>query len=49
MWGGHANVIVSGEGATPSDFLALACIMRDKVFFRFGVKLEPEVKGLEIP
>ena len=49
VWGGHANVIVSGEGATPSDFLALACIMRDKVFFRFGVKLEPEVKGLDIP
>lgn len=43
VWEGHANVIVSGEGANASDFLALAKIMRAKVLFRFGVSLEPEV------
>ena len=43
VWDGHANVIVRGEGATASDVLALARLMRNRVFFRFGVLLEPEV------
>ena len=43
VWEGHANVIVRGEGATPSDFLALVRLMRNRVFFRLGVMLEPEV------
>ena len=46
VWDGHANVIVRGEGATPSDVLALAGLMRSRVMFKFGVSLEPEVCGL---
>jgi len=46
VWEGHANVVVSGPGATPSDFLALARLMRERVWHRFGVRLEPEVRGL---
>ena len=46
VWEEHANVIVRGEGATPSDVLALAKLMRNRVFFRLGVELEPEVSGL---
>ena len=42
----HANVIVSGPGATPSDFLALSRLMRNKVLFKFGIRLEPEVTGI---
>ena len=47
VWEGHANVIVRGEGATGSDVLALQRIMRNKVFFRFGVRLESEVRGVD--
>lgn len=47
VWGGHANVIVTGADATPSDFLALARLMRNRVQFRLGVVLVPEVIGLE--
>ena len=47
VWDGHANVIVRGEGATPSDVLALARLMRNRVLFRLGVSLEPEVCGLD--
>ena len=46
VWEGHANVIVRGEGATASDVLALARLMRNRVFFRLGVLLEPEVCGV---
>ena len=46
VWDEHANVIVRGEGATPSDVLALAKLMRNRVLFRLGVSLEPEVCGL---
>ena len=46
VWEGHANVIVRGEGATSSDVLALAKLMRNRVRFRLGVDLEPEVCGL---
>ncbi|MBO7721664.1 MAG: hypothetical protein J6T01_04570 [Kiritimatiellae bacterium] len=49
VWSGHANVIVRGEGATPSDVLALATLMRDRVKFRLGVDLEPEVCGVVTP
>ena len=48
VWNEHANVIVRGEGATPSDVLALARLMRNRVLFRFGVALEPEVCGIEL-
>ena len=47
VWEGHANVIVRGEGATPSDVLALAQILAHRVQIRLGVTLEPEVVGLE--
>ena len=47
VWEGHANVIVRGEGATPSDVLALARLMRNRVLFRFGIALDPEVCGIE--
>lgn len=46
VWEGHANVIVAGPGATASDFLALARLMRNRVLFRFGAALESEVAGL---
>lgn len=46
VWAEHANVIVAGEGATSSDILALARLMREKVRYRFGVELEPEIAGL---
>ena len=47
VWQEHANVIVAGPDATPSDFLALARLMRERVRIRLGVVLEPEVRGLE--
>jgi UDP-N-acetylmuramate--alanine ligase len=46
VWEEHANVIVSEPGAQAGDFLALARLMRNRVLFRFGVALEPEVRGL---
>lgn len=46
VWKNHANVIVRGKGATPSDVLALSRLMRNLVFSRFGVKLECEVAGI---
>ena len=48
VWSGHANVIVRGEGATASDVLALARLMRNLVYFRTGVSLEPEVCGVVV-
>ena len=46
VWSEHANVIVRGEGCTASDVLALARLMYLRVFFRFGIRLEPEVCGI---
>ena len=46
VWREHANVIVRGEGATASDVLALARLMRERVRLRFGVALESEVCGI---
>ena len=46
VWSEHANVIVRGEGATNSDVLALARLMHNRVLFRLGVDLEPEVRGI---
>ena len=48
VWSEHANVIVAGEGCTSSDILALARLMARAVFFRTGVRLEPEIRGLEV-
>ena len=47
VWEEHANVIVCGPDAQAGDFLALAMLMRNRVLFRSGVRLEPEVRGLE--
>ncbi len=47
VWREHANVIVAGEGATSSDILALARLMREKVRFMFGVLLDSEICGLD--
>ena len=48
VWHEHANVIVRGADATPSDVLALARLMRNRVLFRFGVSLTPEVTGIDL-
>ena len=48
VWQEHANVIVAGDGATSSDILALARLMAAAVRDRFGITLEPEVRGLEV-
>ena len=48
VWSEHANVIVAGEGCTSSDILALARLMARAVFFRSGIRLEPEIRGLEV-
>jgi len=48
VWEGHANVIVAGEGCTSSDILAVARLMAARVRNRFGIALEPEIRGLEV-
>ena len=48
VWQEHANVIVAGPDATASDFLALARLMARAVFFKHGIRLEPEVCGLAV-
>ncbi len=47
VWGGHANVIVAGDGCTSSDILALARLMAARVRDRFGITLVPEIAGLQ--
>ena len=46
VWQEHANVIVAGDDCTSSDILALARLMSARVRARFGVVLEPEIRGL---
>ena len=48
VWQEHANVIVAEEGCTSSDILALARLMAARVRDRFGIALEPEIRGLEV-
>jgi len=48
VWEEHANVIFAEEGCTSSDILALARMMSLAVLHRFGIKLEPEIHGLQI-
>ena len=40
----HANFIVNLGGANADDVLALMAEMRQRVFERFGVELEPEIR-----
>lgn len=47
VWEKHANVIVLEDGGSASDFLALAQMMRERAYFRTGIELEYEVRGLE--
>ena len=39
-------MIVAEDGCTSSDILALARLMAARVRDRFGVVLEPEIRGL---
>jgi UDP-N-acetylmuramate dehydrogenase len=48
VWSEHANVIVAKDGCTSSDILALARLMAARVRERFGVSLQPEIRGLEV-
>ena len=40
----HAGFVINKGGATASDILSLIELIRNTVFDRFGVKLEPEVR-----
>jgi UDP-N-acetylmuramate dehydrogenase len=40
----HANFIVNLGGASADDVLALMAEMRQRVFERFGIELEPEIR-----
>jgi UDP-N-acetylmuramate dehydrogenase len=40
----HANFIVNVDGASADDVLALMAEMRNRVFERFGIELEPEIR-----
>jgi UDP-N-acetylmuramate dehydrogenase len=40
----HANFIVNLGGASADDVLALVAEMRKRVFERFGIELEPEIR-----
>jgi UDP-N-acetylmuramate dehydrogenase len=42
----HANYIVNEDGAKAKDVLALMAEIRDKVYAKTGVLLEPEIKVL---
>ena len=46
VWEEHANVIVADEGCVSSDILALSRLMALAVRERFGIALEPEIRGL---
>lgn len=48
VWKEHANVIVAGKGCTSSDILALARLMALLVLEKYGIRLEPEIRGLEV-
>ncbi|MBR4172462.1 MAG: UDP-N-acetylmuramate dehydrogenase [Kiritimatiellae bacterium] len=45
----HGNIIAVDSGVTASDVLALVQWMRGRVEKRFGVRLVPEIDGLEEP
>ena len=44
VWDGHANFIVNTGDATSIDVLNLMCEMKRKVFDKFNIELEPEIK-----
>jgi len=44
----HANFIVNLGGASADDVLALMAEMRKRVFERFGIELEPEIRVIDL-
>ncbi len=38
----HANMIVAQDGATSADIIAVARVMQERVYERFGIVLQPE-------
>jgi len=42
----HANIIINNGAATCNDVLALAAIMKQAVYKRFGIELSEEVRHL---
>jgi UDP-N-acetylmuramate dehydrogenase len=42
----HANFIINRGQATAADVLALIRLARQRVWERFGIRLEPEVRLL---
>lgn len=48
VWQEHANVIIAGEAGNQSDFLALSRLMQLSVWYKFGIMLEPEVRGISL-
>jgi len=43
----HANFLVNTGGASAGDFLTLMDMVQDRVFARFAIRLEPEVRIIE--
>ena len=46
VWQNHANFIVNFDNAKSSDVLELMKIMKTRVFEKFGIELEPEIRFL---
>lgn len=46
VFAGHANIIVNAGAATSGDIRALADLLAEKVYRKFGVRLQPEVVHL---
>ena len=42
----HCGFVINKDGATASDVMELMRQVSDKVYDKFGVRLEPEVKRL---
>lgn len=45
----HANLFINEGGGTAEDFYALAKTYSQKVFEKFGIRLEPEVQLINLP
>ncbi len=42
----HANFIINHDNASCSDILSLKCLVQDRVYDTFGIRLEEEVKPI---
>jgi len=47
VWSEHANVLVAGEGSTPSDILALFWKMQSLAYASSRIVLDSEVRGIQ--